>query len=201
MELLKLPVMEITPTLQGEGFWSGTPAIFIRLAGCDVRCHWCDIKSSWETKGFPLMSAEEILEKIQNYPIRRMVITGGEPSIYDLRPWISLFQQKGYKCHVETAGNHPLLEDWDWVCLSPKKFVPALEENYKKANELKVIIYHPHDLQWALQQAKHCRKTTHLFVQPEWSKKEKVLPAILDFLKKHPQWRLSLQTHKYIGIP
>ncbi len=196
-----LPVMEHFYTLQGEGYWTGTPAYFIRLAGCDVGCHWCDVKESWSYTREQMMSCDDILNEVQNHSAQRIIVTGGEPTIYDLTTLTSIFHQQHIINHIETAGVHPLTGHWDWICFSPKKFKNPLPAYYQSAHELKIIIYNAHDLNWAESHAQQCHDKMALYLQPEWSKRDVVTPLILEYIKKHPRWRLSQQTHKYLGIP
>ncbi|MCB9234675.1 MAG: radical SAM protein [Bacteroidia bacterium] len=198
----KIPVMEHYYTLQGEGAWTGTAAHFIRLAGCDVGCVWCDVKESWEIGEDQWMDLEAIADLPVESGADRVVLTGGEPAMYDLTALTAALRKRGMKIHIETSGAYPFSGDFDWITLSPKKFKPALEEYYSIAHELKVIVFNKHDLQWAGEHAaKMDSSKTIFYLQAEWSKKDQVTPAILDFVKANPQWRLSMQTHKYIDIP
>lgn len=197
---IRYPLMEDFLTLQGEGTWTGTSAYFIRLGGCDVGCHWCDVKESWDTGKHPLVSVDEIVSRVKNTNAKRVVITGGEPFFHDLNPLTSALKQSGLIVHCETAGVYPVTGEWDWICFSPKKFKAPLPEWYTICDELKVIVYNKHDLEWAMEQATKCTAETQLFLQPEWSKQD-FLPEIVTFIKDHPEWRLSLQTHKFLGIP
>ncbi|GIV43674.1 MAG: 7-carboxy-7-deazaguanine synthase [Bacteroidia bacterium] len=194
-------IMEHFYTIQGEGYWVGTPAYFIRLAGCDVGCHWCDVKESWDKNQHPILSVEEILEHIKKTPTQRIVITGGEPLQQDLTDLCKALHQKDWKIHLETSGVYPLSGEIDWICLSPKKFQKPLSSIYAYVHELKVIIYHVSDFEFAEEHASLCPPSTHLFLQPEWSKESKLLPQIIEYTKQNPQWRISLQTHKYMNIP
>lgn len=193
--------MEHFYTLQGEGFHSGVAAYFIRLGGCDVGCVWCDVKESWDAAKHPKMTTDEIIGHASQHRGRVAVITGGEPAMHDLSSLTDALHKAGFKAHIETSGAHPLSGDLDWVTLSPKKFKAPLEENLEKANELKVVVYNRSDFQWAEQFADKMPKNCLLYLQPEWSKKEQVTPLIIDYIQQHPQWQLSLQTHKYINIP
>lgn len=196
-----IPVMEHFYTLQGEGQWSGAPAYFIRTAGCDVGCVWCDVKESWTVTPEQVMDLKELvgLAKSSGAPIA--VVTGGEPTMYDLLPLTRSLKEAGMRTHIETSGAHPFSGEFDWITLSPKKFKPARDEYYGLAQELKVIVYNRHDLKWAMEEASKCNPSkTRLYLQPEWSRKENV-DMIIDFIKENPQWRLSLQTHKFINIP
>jgi organic radical activating enzyme len=197
----QIPVMEHFFTLQGEGNFAGNAAYFIRLAGCDVGCTWCDVKESWDVKKEQLIDIKSIVSIIKSYNSPIVVITGGEPTIYNLHPFTKMLKENNIRVHIETAGVYPLQGNFDWICLSPKKFKKPLEENYILAHELKVIVYHPSDLKWAEQEALKTNKDCILYLQPEWSIKEKLLPLVIEYIKNNPHWRLSLQTHKYIDIP
>ena len=196
-----LPVMEHFYTLQGEGSWAGTPAYFIRLAGCDVGCHWCDVKDSWEVAANQKMEINSIINQVSDSQARRVVITGGEPTIYDLSLLISELQQIGVKVHLETAGVHALKGKPDWVCFSPKKFMQPLEEFYSLAHELKVIVYNHHDLKWAESHMAKCDAHVQGFLQVEWGRREIMTEPLIEYIKAHPHWKLSVQTHKYLDIP
>ena len=194
-----LPLMDTFTTLQGEGFHSGKSAHFLRIGGCDIGCHWCDIKESWNSDLFPLVKVENILKTID--PLTDLVIiSGGEPLIWNMLPLTDALKKMNKKIHLETSGAYELSGYWDWICLSPKKNKSPVPDLFKKANELKVIVYNKHDLIFAKQNAKYVEKDCVLFLQPEWSNKEKVMPFISKFILENPNWRLSLQTHKYIDI-
>ena len=192
--------MEHFYTLQGEGHYSGQAAYFIRLAGCDVGCHWCDVKESW-TQGYPLYSSEELSEFLTDIPTDLVVITGGEPLMHQLNPLCSALHNIGKKLHIETSGAGTISGEWDWFCLSPKKFKAPSAEAYQLANELKVIVYNKHDLDWAIHEAEKVGEDCLLFLQPEWSREKEMLPLIIYFIRLNPQWKVSLQTHKYMNIP
>jgi 7-carboxy-7-deazaguanine synthase len=196
-----LPVMESFYTLQGEGMHQGRAAFFIRLGGCDVGCTWCDVKDSWDMTAHPLRSIDEILKEIPEGLTPIVVVTGGEPLMHDLGPLTSAIHAIGLKAHIETSGSHPLSGHWDWICLSPKKFKAPLDEVVRQAHELKVVVYHKSDLAWAGSFAKKVAPTCRLYLQPEWSKAEEMTPRIVDHIKMHPEWTLSLQVHKYINVP
>ena len=196
-----LPVMEHFYTLQGEGTWAGTATYFIRLAGCDVGCHWCDVKESWVPKEDQYQTVEHWAKIAKESGAQRVVITGGEPTVYDLSLLTNALHNLGLKVHIETAGPHEYTGDFDWICLSPKKFLKPREEFYQLADELKVIIFNDSDFKWAEEQAAKCAPHTQLFLQPEWDRKERFLDKIIAYVKENPKWRLSLQTHKYIDIP
>jgi 7-carboxy-7-deazaguanine synthase len=198
---MALPVMEAFYTLQGEGVHAGKASYFIRLAGCDVGCHWCDVKESWDAEKHPILSVEDIVTQAAQYPSRLAVITGGEPLMHNLASLTEKLHQAGFTIHVETSGAYSLCGDIDWICLSPKKFKAPLPEIYKLAHELKVIVYNNHDLVWAEEQAKFVGPGCALILQPEWSRREKAMPLIVEFIKNNPRWRMGLQTHKYLDIP
>lgn len=196
-----LPVMEHFYTLQGEGMHQGKAAYFIRLAGCDVGCVWCDVKESWDRTKHPDRSIEELLADIQQTPARIVVITGGEPLMHDLGPLTEQLKQAGYKTHLETSGAHPLTGTWDWICLSPKKFKAPLPEILPLADELKVVVFHKSDLTWAEQYAATVHQHCALFLQPEWDRSNEMMSLIVDYVKANPTWRATLQTHKYLNVP
>jgi 7-carboxy-7-deazaguanine synthase len=199
--ITSLPIMEAFYTLQGEGFHQGKAAYFIRLAGCDVGCFWCDVKESWDENLYPLQSIEEIVLKAKKNPARLAVITGGEPTLYNLEQLTSSLQKEGFSTNIETSGSSPMTGTWDWICLSPKKFKPPLPEIFLKANELKIIVFNRSDFAWAEKYAAEVSSECKLYLQPEWSKSEIVTPWIVDYIKENPQWQLSLQIHKYINVP
>ena len=197
----KYPIMEHFFTIQGEGTYSGRAAYFIRIAGCDVGCVWCDVKESWDKDQHRTMTTNEIIEKVTESKTDFVVITGGEPAMYDLRPLVDQLKSLGITIAIETSGCYPLQGDVDWYCFSPKKFKAPCDEAYLRANELKVIISHPSDLEWANKHAEKVLDNCHLFLQPEWSKTEKLLPLIISYVKGNLKWKISLQTHKYMNIP
>ncbi|MFO7822808.1 MAG: 7-carboxy-7-deazaguanine synthase QueE [Cyclobacterium sp.] len=196
-----LPLMEAFYTIQGEGIFSGQSAYFIRLGGCDVGCVWCDVKSSWEAGNWPLVPVEKIVEEAASYPSRLAVITGGEPMMYDLSLLTRLLKQKGFQINLETSGVYPLSGSLDWICFSPKKFKAPDLGIYERADEMKVIINHKSDFDFALKHAALVQDKCHLLLQPEWSRAAKMTPLIIEFVKENPSWRVSLQTHKYMEIP
>lgn len=197
---LMLPLMEEFYTIQGEGFHKGTAAYFIRIGGCDVGCHWCDVKESWNAELHPPAAIEDIIKNASNYS-DTIVVTGGEPLTWDMAPLTEGLKAKNLKTHIETSGAYPLTGRWDWICLSPKKNKLPMGDIHKKAHELKVIVYNKHDFQFAEEHASKVRKDCILYLQPEWSVREKVTPLIVDYVMRRPQWRVSLQTHKYLNIP
>jgi organic radical activating enzyme len=197
----KLPVMEEFYTIQGEGYHMGTAAYFVRIGGCDVGCSWCDTKESWDSELFPAIKLNGIIEHVASTPAKTIVVTGGEPSMYPLDYFTKKLQEKGVKTMVETSGAKPLTGVWDWVCLSPKKYSPPHSSVYPKANELKVIIQNAADIVWAEKNAALVSKDCKLFLQPEWSRAEAIMETLTDYVMQHPEWKISLQAHKYMKIP
>jgi 7-carboxy-7-deazaguanine synthase len=198
---LALPVMEAFYTLQGEGAHQGRAAYFIRLGGCDVGCVWCDVKDSWDVTKHPLVSIDEIVSKAVSHPGRLAVVTGGEPLLHQLDALTNALHAAGFETNIETSGSSPLSGHWDWICLSPKKFKAPLDEVIVKAHELKVVVFNKHDFEWAEKYAALVNPSCKLFLQPEWDKAAEMTPLILDYIQANPQWRLSLQVHKYLNIP
>lgn len=196
-----LPVMEQFYTLQGEGFHQGKAAYFIRLGGCDVGCVWCDVKESWDAGKHPKYEVGGLMLEVQKTPTDIVVITGGEPLMYDLTELTKQLQKAGYKTHLETSGAYPLSGEWDWICVSPKKFKAPLEAILPAADELKVVIFNNSDFGWAEKYATQVSDRCKLYLQPEWDKAAQMTPLIIDYIKKHPKWELSLQIHKYIHVP
>lgn len=196
-----LPLMEEFYTIQGEGYHTGKAAYFIRLGGCDVGCHWCDVKESWDASIHPLTHADLIIEKALQYPSKTVVITGGEPLIYNMDYLTKGLQKHGIKTYIETSGAYPLSGVWDWICVSPKKFKAPQPSITPLAGELKVIVFNKSDFTWAEQYAESVSDTCKLYLQPEWSKAAEMMPLIVDYVKNNPKWEISLQTHKYLNIP
>jgi 7-carboxy-7-deazaguanine synthase len=196
----KLPVMEHFNTIQGEGYHQGKAAYFVRLAGCDVGCTWCDVKDSWDATKHPTLTTNSIAKTIQQSQAKIAVITGGEPLLHNLNVLTQSIQKLQIKTHIETSGSSPLSGQWDWICLSPKKFKQPLPQVIAVANELKIIVYNKHDFKWAETFAKQVPKNCKLYLQPEWSKKETVTPLIVDYILQNPQWQISVQIHKYINV-
>ena len=196
-----LPVMEHFYTLQGEGFHQGQAAYFVRLGGCDVGCVWCDVKESWNRDNHPLIPIEDLVQNITDTPAGIAVITGGEPLLHDLTELTSQLKKQGIRTHIETSGSSPLSGNWDWITLSPKKFKAPLPEVLSYANELKIIVYNKSDFAWAEEYAAKVSSSCKLYLQPEWSKASIMTPLIIDYIKNHPQWQLSLQIHKFINVP
>lgn len=197
----ELPVMETFLTIQGEGFHSGRAAYFIRLGGCDVGCVWCDVKESWNAEDHPYTKVDSLVKEMTASGCDFCVITGGEPAMYDLSYLVHSLKKSGIYCAIETSGCYMLEGEVDWYCFSPKKFKAPVEEAYSKANELKVVINHPSDLEWAESHADKVSNSCELLLQPEWSKRERFLPLIIEYVKNHPKWKISLQSHKYMNIP
>ena len=195
-----LPLMEEFYTIQGEGYHTGKAAYFIRVGGCDVGCHWCDVKESWNAELHPPTLANTIVEHAKKYS-DTVVITGGEPLMWSMDYLTKKLQQHGIKTHIETSGAYSFSGSWNWFCLSPKKRKLPLEEVYKEADELKIIIFNKSDFKFAEEQAAKVGSNCELFLQPEWSKKEKMTELIVDYVMKNPKWKISLQTHKYLNIP
>ena len=195
-----LPLMEEFYTIQGEGYHKGTAAYFIRIGGCDVGCHWCDVKESWDANIHPPTDADSIAQNAAKYS-DTIVVTGGEPLMWDMNPLTRKLKALGLQTHIETSGAYPLSGDWDWICLSPKKRMLPTEKVLKKANELKVIIYNKSDFDFAEKHAEQVNENCILYLQPEWSVREKIVPLIVDYVMKNPKWKVSLQTHKYLNIP
>ena len=196
-----LPIMESFYTLQGEGFHQGRAAYFIRLGGCDVGCVWCDVKESWDAEKHPKRSIENIVAEVIQTPAKLVVITGGEPLMHDLEALTAALQSAGFETNIETSGSHPLSGNWNWICLSPKKFKEPLPGILPLAHELKVVIFNKTDFDWAEKYAALVGADCKLYLQPEWDKKEIVTPLIIDYIKANPRWELSLQVHKYINVP
>ncbi|MDA8595027.1 7-carboxy-7-deazaguanine synthase QueE [Flavobacteriaceae bacterium] len=197
---LSLPLMEAFYTIQGEGAHTGKAAYFIRIGGCDVGCHWCDVKESWNAQTHPPTLTDSIVLDAVKYA-DTVVVTGGEPSMYELDYICDQLHEKGIKTHIETSGSYELSGTWDWICLSPKKTKLPVDSIYPKADELKMIIHNKSDFKFAEEQAAKVGTKCELYLQPEWSKRDKMIPLIVDYVMEHPKWKVSLQTHKYLNIP
>lgn len=195
-----LPLMEEFYTIQGEGFYKGTAAYFIRVGGCDVGCHWCDVKESWNAGLHPPTEIEQIVENASKYS-NTIVVTGGEPLTWNMTPLTEKLKKQNLQIHIETSGAYDLTGIWDWICLSPKKIKLPKEEIYPLANELKVIVFNQDDFRFAEEQAAKVSENCILYLQPEWSKRDKMIPKIVDYVMENPKWKVSLQTHKYLNIP
>lgn len=196
-----LPLMEDFYTIQGEGFYQGQAAYFIRLGGCDVGCVWCDVKESWDASSHPFVSVSEIAERVKASGTTTAVITGGEPLMYNLTHLTAALKDAGIRTHVETSGVYPVTGTWDWICFSPKKFKTPHASLAARAHELKVIVYNQSDFQWAETFAGIVNKSCELFLQPEWSREKEMIPLIVEYVKANPRWKISLQIHKYMNIP
>jgi organic radical activating enzyme len=193
--------MEQFYTLQGEGFFAGQAAYFIRLAGCDVGCVWCDVKESWDASKYPSVSVDTLVQAALKHPARIVVITGGEPAMYNISALCNALHENGFRVHIETSGAYPIEGNFDWITLSPKKFKAPLHANMQMANELKVVIYNKSDFDWAEQHALSVNRNCRLYLQAEWSKREQINPLLTAYIQDNPKWQLSLQTHKYLNIP
>ena len=205
----QLPVMESFYTLQGEGYYQGHAAYFIRLGGCDVGCVWCDVKESWDAAKHPLYTIDAIVQKAVEEVTKQAgavhnalcVVTGGEPLLHPLDALTTALQNVGFVTNIETSGSSPLSGNWNWICLSPKKFKTPLPEIVSLASELKVVIFNQHDFKWAETYARQTNPNCKLYLQPEWDKAATITPLIIEYIQQHPQWELSLQLHKYIHVP
>ncbi|MBN1188024.1 MAG: 7-carboxy-7-deazaguanine synthase QueE [Bacteroidales bacterium] len=197
-----LPVVEIFASVQGEGFYSGYPATFVRIAGCDVGCSWCDSLSSWKADNHPKISVNEIVLKVESYGLKRVIITGGEPLLYNLEMLTGLLNQKGFQLHLETSGVYALSGKWDWICISPKLHkLPECVDIFEKANELKIVITGDEDLIFAEKMRKKVKKSCKLFLQPEFTESEAIIPLIYKYVLENPYWNISLQMHKFMNVP
>jgi organic radical activating enzyme len=193
--------MEMFYSLQGEGYHQGKAAYFIRLAGCDVGCVWCDVKDSWNASKHPVLTIDEIVSSALAHPARLAIITGGEPLLYNLDALTTDLKKAGFEINIETSGSSPMSGKWDWVCLSPKKFKAPLDESIQAASELKVVIFNTHDFEWAETYAKQVGPSCKLYLQPEWDKSNQITPLVIEYIKANPRWELSAQLHKYIQVP
>ena len=199
----KFPVMEFFYTIQGEGYNTGKAAFFLRLAGCDVGCVWCDVKESWDAGKHIIKTIDELVAVVKKTPTKNVVITGGEPCMYNLVNLTTTLKQNGYNVWLETSGAYPITGSFDWICLSPKKFKKPLAENFSFAHELKVVVFNKTDFKWAEENAELIKdkKNCKFFLQPEHSNFEMVMPIIVDYVKQNPKWQISLQMHKVIDVP
>ncbi len=197
----RVPLVEEFYTLQGEGYHTGHAAYFIRIGGCDVGCSWCDTKFSWNPDLHPTVHISEIVDRASQYPASAVVVTGGEPLMVNMGPLTSQLKEKGIETFLETSGAYKLTGEWDWICLSPKQNMPPVGDIHKNADELKVIIAGKEDLDWAVEHASKVSESCKLYLQPEWSSRDKMLPLCIEFAKNKPQWAISLQAHKYMRIP
>jgi len=197
---VKYPVMETFTSVQGEGVYTGVPSFFIRLAGCDVGCVWCDVKESWDSEKHPVVALETLVEAAVGSGVKVVIITGGEPTMHDLSPLTEALRNEGMRIHIETSGTQKLTGLFDWITFSPKKFKAPLEEYFQLANELKVVINHKSDIEWSHELSARMNDSAQWFMQPEWDKRETMLPLIFDWVLKNPHWRVGLQIHKYMGV-
>ncbi|MFM2135632.1 MAG: hypothetical protein RL021_1032 [Bacteroidota bacterium] len=198
---ISYPLMEHFFTVQGEGFHTGKSAYFLRLGGCDVGCVWCDVKESWDAAVHPHSTVSFMVDQVLQAGAVRVVVTGGEPCMYDLQPLTDALHNAGLECFLETSGAYPISGTWDWICVSPKKFKGPIAAALRRANELKVVIYNRHDFDWAESHARVVSADCRLYLQPEYSVLEKILPLVIEYVKGHPFWTISLQTHKVMQIP
>lgn len=192
--------MEIFYSIQGEGYHAGMPAVFVRLGGCDVGCVWCDVKESWNENDHPFLSVPEIIAEVEKSGCKNVIITGGEPLMYDMTELTISLKDNDYKVHLETSGAYALTGQWDWICFSPKKFKKPHVSIYQYADELKPIIFNKSDFQFAEEHRSGLNEKCFLCLQPEWSKADELMPTIIEYAKAHPEWHVSLQTHKYLNI-
>jgi len=198
---MSLPLMEDFYTIQGEGFFQGHAAYFLRLGGCDVGCVWCDVKESWDAALHPSVAISTMVQKAKASGAKLVVVTGGEPAMYDLLHLTNSLASAGLRTNIETSGAYPISGNWDWICFSPKKFKTPNPSVYHRADELKVIVYNKSDFSWAEEFAQKVKPECKLFLQPEWSKEKEMIPLIIGYVKNNPKWRISLQVHKYMNIP
>ena len=195
------PVMEMFYSLQGEGYHQGKAAFFIRLAGCDVGCVWCDVKDSWDASKHPQLSVDDIVHAALAHPSKIAIVTGGEPLLHSLDTLTTALHQAGFQTHLETSGSSPLSGNWDWICLSPKKFKAPLSDCLPSASELKVVVFNNSDMEWGETYANQVSPKCKLYLQPEWDKADTMTPLAIDYIKANPKWELSAQLHKYIQVP
>lgn len=196
-----LPLMEEFYTIQGEGYHTGKPAYFVRIGGCDVGCSWCDTKRSWNADIHPAVATDDVVQRAVATAGKAVVVTGGEPSMYELDYFTKQLHKHQIQTFIETSGAHQLSGDWDWICLSPKRQIPPKNEIFSRAHELKMIVQEEIDLDWAEENAKKVKVDCELYLQPEWSVAPKILPVIIEYAKHNPKWKISLQSHKYMKIP
>jgi organic radical activating enzyme len=196
---ITLPIVETFHSIQGEGVWTGTNAFFIRLGGCDVGCPWCDTKQSWNAKRHPQRDLTELVAAVKKANPAIVVITGGEPLLHDLGPLTAALRRAGQRLHLETSGAHPFSGQFDWVTLSPKLWKPPHESVYPQVNELKVVVATVADLAWAEQQADRVPAAAVRSLQPEWNSPN-AQAIVFEYVLQHPNWRISLQTHKLLGV-
>jgi len=196
-----LPIMEEFYSLQGEGRNTGKAAYFIRVGGCDVGCYWCDVKESWNADNHALVDVDQVIKNALSVKAKAVVVTGGEPALYNMNYLTSQLKRQGVETFLETSGSEVITGMWDWICVSPKKNSPPLVSEIIKAHELKVIVSDESDFEWAEENAPKVRSDCYLYLQPEWSKIGIMMPKIIDYILEHPKWQISLQSHKYMHIP
>jgi organic radical activating enzyme len=193
--------MEEFYSLQGEGIHTGKPAYFLRIGGCEVGCYFCDVKESWDANKHTLTSVDEIVQRIVANPSKAVVVTGGEPMLYNLDYLCKKLKEKNIELFLETSGSEPISGAWDWICVYTKKNHPPLHNVLLQADELKVVICNETDFTWAEENAIFVNNNCQLLLQPEWNNRKNIIPKIVDYILKKPQWRISLQSHKYMEIP
>lgn len=198
--MTEFPVMEYFYSVQGEGVFTGHPAFFIRLGGCDVGCVWCDVKDSWDADKHPKKSIDFLISEAQKHPSKIVIVTGGEPAMYDLSEMCLRFHSAGFRMHIETSGAYPIIGNFDWVTFSPKKFKAPISEAASMADELKVVVFNKSDFKWAEEHQALVPSKCKLYLQPEWDKREEMQPLIFNYVLQNPIWNISLQTHKYLGV-
>ncbi len=197
---LRLPVAEDFYSVQGEGANAGKAAYFIRLAGCDVHCPFCDSKNTWNTDGKTVMHIDSIATRASSSASKNVVITGGEPLMHNLEPLCKALKDKGLSIWLETSGTHPISGMFDWICVSPKASRPPLDEVLDVADELKAIITDAGSFDFAEQCALKVPKRCSLTLQAEWDNRAAVYPLIFDYVLGHPEWKISIQAHKILNI-
>jgi organic radical activating enzyme len=196
-----LPLMEAFYSIQGEGYNTGMASFFVRVGGCDVGCHWCDVKESWNANLHPPTLTDDIIKQVETCPAKAVIVTGGEPLNYNFDYFCAAMKERGIKTYLESSGSNQLSGKWDWLVLSPKKNKPPVEEIYAYANELKIIVSDASDFAWAEENAKKVSSECLLYLQPEWSKADEMMQSIVDYVLAHPRWQISIQSHKYMRIP
>jgi 7-carboxy-7-deazaguanine synthase len=197
--LVTLPIVETFHSVQGEGLWTGTSAFFIRLGGCNVGCPWCDTKESWNANRHPQQTVKSLVQAAIATPSVFVVITGGEPLMHDLTSLTAELHQAGLRIHLETSGAYPLSGQFDWITLSPKRFKPVHSSLYSMVNELKIVVTDATDFDRAEDVKANVPTEAIYFLQPEWNTPESY-SLITQYVLQHPEWRISLQTHKLMGV-
>ena len=197
----RLPLVEEFCSIQGEGCNTGKAAYFIRVGGCDICCSWCDTKYSWDAGLHPMVGIDVIASNVLAAGADSVVVTGGEPLMWDMGPLCELLRSKGIKTYLETSGAFPLTGSWDWITLSPKRDSPPLPGILPLADELKVVIQGGTDFEDAEIYKEKVKPGCQLLLQPEWSRYSEIIAEITEYVKKNPGWRVSLQAHKFMHIP